>query len=161
MNDELERYLADAGPTGLFTRMARATLLMEALQHRALDPFDLRFIDFSVLRILQLAEPDHQLSPGELAELTLRSSGGVTQIVDRLTGRGLVERDADPRDRRKVVVRLTAEGLDLVGRAQTAYARERARVLSPLGDRELAEIDRAVGRLLTVLGDGAEAAVAS
>lgn len=161
MHDGLERYLADAGPTGLFTRMARATLLMEALQHRCLDPFDLRFIDFSVLRVLQLATPDHQLSPSELADLTLRSSGGITQIVDRLTDRGLVARSPDPGDRRKVVVRLTADGLRLVRRAQEAYAHERARVLAPLAPGELEAIDHAVTRLLDVLGDDAAGRVAS
>jgi DNA-binding MarR family transcriptional regulator len=161
MANELERYLADRGPTGLFTRLARATLLVEAFQHRCLDPFSLRFIDFSVLRVLELADPDHQLTPGELGALTLRSSGGITQIVDRLVGAGLVERRPDPGDRRKVVVHLTDHGARVVTDAQDAYARERARVLAPLGDDELAEIDRSVNRLIDVLEEDPAAEAAS
>ncbi|MCD9624777.1 MarR family winged helix-turn-helix transcriptional regulator [Rhabdothermincola salaria] len=161
MERELERYLADRGPTGLFTRLARATLLVEGFQHRCLDPFGLRFIDFSVLRVLDLAGEPHELSAGELADLTLRSTGGITQIVDRLAAAGLVVRRPDPSDRRRVVVGLTDAGLDLVRRAQQAYARERARVLAPLDDAELARLDDAVGRLIDVLEGDAAVEVAS
>ena len=40
---------------GLFTRLSRVGLLLDAFQHRCLDAFDIRFIDYSVLRVLQLA----------------------------------------------------------------------------------------------------------
>src|SRR3546814_8260819 len=70
-------YLSDPGPSGLFTRLARLGLLVDAFQHQALDGVGLRFIDFSVLRLLQLAGSPYQLSPSELAELTLRSTGAI------------------------------------------------------------------------------------
>ena len=35
---------------GLFTRLTRVGLLLDGFQHRVLDAFGLRFIDFSVLR---------------------------------------------------------------------------------------------------------------
>jgi DNA-binding MarR family transcriptional regulator len=141
---ELERF-AGPGQSGLLTRLSRVGLLLDAFQHRCLDQFDLRFVDFSVLRCLEIAGP---LSPGELAEITIRSTGGMTQIIDRLFSRGLVARAPDAKDRRKVVVDLTPKGRRLVEKAGAAYSEERARVLGPLSNGELHEIDGAVRRLL-------------
>jgi DNA-binding MarR family transcriptional regulator len=147
---DLERHLGDTGRSGLFTRLARVGLLLDDFQHRTLDPFGLRFVDFSVLRVLQLSG---DMTPSALADLTLRSTGGMTQIVDRLVRDGLVQRTPDPTDRRRVVVALTPKGRTLTTKAQRAYARERARVLGPLSERELEEVDVAVRRLLSLLSD--------
>lgn len=145
---DLARHLDDEGQSGLFTRLARVGLLLDAFQHRCLDQFGLRFVDFSVLRVLDLAG---EMTPSALAEVTLRSTGGMTQIVDRLVRDGLAGRTPSPADRRKVVVALTPKGKRLVDRAQASYARERARVLGPLTAPELAEVDRVVRRLLDLL----------
>lgn len=153
---DLDRHLEDRGQSGLFTRLARVGLLLDAFQHRCLDEFGLRFVDFSVLRVLELAG---DLTPSELAEVTLRSSGGMTQIIDRLVRAGLVGRTPSPSDRRKVVVALTPKGRLLVDRAQVTYSRERARLLGPLSDAELAEVDHAVRRLLDLFEDDAAPAV--
>jgi DNA-binding MarR family transcriptional regulator len=149
---DLANYLGDPGQSGLFTRLARVGLLLDAFQHRCLDEHGLRFVDFSVLRVLRISG---ELSPSELAELTLRSTGGMTQIVDRLVTSGLVGRRPDASDRRRVVVGLTPKGRRVVDRAQTTYGRERARVLGPLSDEELVEIDHAVRRLLALLTEDA------
>jgi len=111
-----------------------------------------------VLRVLILAEPDHQLLPTELSELLLRSSGGITQIVDRLEARGLLERSRDPADGRRVVVGLTPEGHRLGELASERYRAGRAAVLGPLEDAEAGEIDRSISRLLELLDAAAEQA---
>ncbi len=112
------RYLSEPGPMGLFTRLTRVGLLLDAFQHQCLDEFGLRFIDYSVLRVLQLAGPPYEMTPGELSDIVLRSSGGMTQILDRLERDALVERGSDRGDRRKVVVRLTDTGLQTAKRAE-------------------------------------------
>ena len=53
------------------------------------------------------------LSMGELAERLLCDASNVTGIVDRLESRGLVERQADPDDRRVRRLVLTADGREL------------------------------------------------
>ena len=142
---DLDRFTGP-GQSGLLTRLSRVGLLLDAFQHRCLDQFALRFIDFSVLRVLILS--DGAMTPSELAEITLRSTGGMTQIIDRLVADGLVRRTPDAGDRRKVVVALTPKGRRVVDKAGAAYEAERERVLGPLSDTELHEIDRAIRRLL-------------
>ena len=146
-----DRYLAEDGPSGLFTRLTRVGLLLEAFQHQCFDGFGLRFIDYSVLRVLHLADPPYRMTPSELTELLLRSSGGMTQILDRLESAGLVERSSDPGDRRRVLVGLTAKGLRTAEKANATYAAERNRILGVLSDAEVDRIDGAVRRLLDVL----------
>src|SRR5947209_3023279 len=148
---EIDRF-AGPGQSGVLTRLSRVGLLLDSFQHRVLDEFGLRFVDFSVLRVLVLGG---SMSPGELADITVRSTGGMTQIVDRLVRQGLVARKPDPHDRRKVVVGLTPKGQRLVERAGAVYERERGRVLGPLTDAELHDIDRAVRRLLELFEEDA------
>jgi DNA-binding MarR family transcriptional regulator len=147
----LRAYLDEPGAAGLFTRLTRAGLLLDAFQHRCLDGFGLRFVDYSVLRVLQVDGRPQPRSPSELAELVLRSSGGMTQILDRLERAGYVERTSDPDDRRKVVVRLTRAGLTVAREAGAAYAAARDDLLGELSDAEVRRMDAAVRRLLEVL----------
>jgi len=145
------RRLAEPGPQGLFTRLTRVGLLLDAFQHRVLDAFGLRFIDYSVLRVLQNTGAPYQAAAGELSELVLRSTGGMTQILDRLERLGLVRRLTDPSDRRKVLAELTDKGLDTAQRASAAYAQERRAVLKSLSAEEVEQVDAAVRLLLDVL----------
>jgi len=144
-------YLSEPGPQGLFTRLTRVGLLLDGFQHRVLDSFGLRFIDFSVLRVLQNLGTPYRAAAGELSEILLRSTGGMTQILDRLERLGLVRRLTDPSDRRKVLAELTEKGLDTAQRASTSYAQERRRILKSLYAEEVEKVDTAVRLLLDVL----------
>jgi DNA-binding MarR family transcriptional regulator len=146
-----DRFLAEPAAAGLFTRLTRVGLLLDGFQHRCLDRFGLRFIDYSVLRVLQLAGRPYRMSPTELADVVLRSSGGMTQILDRLERAGYVERTTDAGDRRKIAVGLTRDGLAVAREANAAYAAARDELLGGLSDAEVRRIDVAVRRLLEVL----------
>jgi DNA-binding MarR family transcriptional regulator len=149
--DVESQYLSEPGPLGLFTRLTRVGLLVDAFQHRCLDQFGLRFIDYSVLRVLHLSRAPYRMSPTELSEIVLRSSGGMTQILDRLEAEGLIARAADPSDRRKVLVGLTTGGLQTAERVNASYRDERERILAPLSSAEVEQLDGAIHRLLEVL----------
>src|SRR5262245_20787792 len=50
------------------------------------------------------------VTAGELADVTGLSTGAVTGVIDRLEAGGYVQREPDPADRRRVVVRPAGEG---------------------------------------------------
>jgi DNA-binding MarR family transcriptional regulator len=110
-----------------------------------------------VLRVLQLAGPPYRMSPTELSQTVVHSTGGMTQILDRLARADRVARAADPSDRRKVLVGLSTEGLRTAEKANASYAHERQQLLAALSPGEVEEIDHAIHRLLEVLGDDARA----
>lgn len=57
-----------------------------------------------------LAKHDGPLPLGELTRFVLLSQPALSRMVDRLAARGLVERHADPGDRRRVLIALSAAG---------------------------------------------------
>jgi DNA-binding MarR family transcriptional regulator len=154
-------YLSEPGAVGLFTRLTRVGLLVDAFQHRCLDEFGLLFVDYSVLRVLELIGEPYRMSPTELSEILLRSSGGMTQILDRLEKAGLVARAPDPDDRRKVMVVLTTEGMSTADAVDAVYKRAREQLLADLSNEEIEQLDAALRRLLDVLHDDANSRAAT
>lgn len=81
------------------------------------DHFGLHMTDLEVLDLIFLRK---QASAGELAEATGLSSGAVTALIDRLAGAGYVERAEDPRDRRRVIVRVRPDAIEPIKAAYMA-----------------------------------------
>ncbi len=145
------QFLSEPGAAGLFGRLGRVTLLLDDFMQRCFEPYGLRSIDFKVLRVLQVAGPPYQMSPTELSALVVRSTGGMTQILDRLEQAALVRRSPNPADRRKIIVGLTKKGLRLTDQANEGYVRRKAELLEALSAGEVVQVDEAVQSLLRVL----------
>lgn len=71
---------------------------------------------WDVLASLRRVGAPYRRSPTELYRALMRTSGGMTHLVDRLEREGLVERVANPDDRRGLLVGLTRKGRALVSR---------------------------------------------
>ena len=67
-----------------------------------------------VLIELRLAGPPFKLTPTQLYNRLLVTSGGITGRIDRLEERGLLCRSPDPLDRRSLLVQLTESGHELI-----------------------------------------------
>jgi MarR family transcriptional regulator, organic hydroperoxide resistance regulator len=76
----------------------------------AMGDLDLTPVQGIVLRRL---DPDRPTPMNELAEALACDASNVTGLVDRLEARGLVERRADPGDRRVRTLVLTPDGIAL------------------------------------------------
>jgi DNA-binding MarR family transcriptional regulator len=72
----------------------------------------------------------------------------MTNRVDRLAARGLVERHPDPSDRRGVLVRLTPEGKDAVDGAFTALLDAERELLADLSASDQKVLAGLLRRLL-------------
>ncbi|MEN0084600.1 MAG: MarR family transcriptional regulator, partial [Leifsonia sp.] len=81
---------------------------------------------------LRRAGAPYQLSPKSLLQQTLVSSGTMTNRIDRLVARGLVERRTDPNDGRGILVQMTAQGLTRVDAAITRLVDAEAELLGGL-----------------------------
>jgi len=96
------------------------------------------------------------LTPSELAERERVQRPTVTRVLARLEEAGLVERAADPGDRRCSLVSISAEGrelLDAVRARKDAFLARRIDALEP-ADREA--LDRAAAILERMLKEGGE-----
>ena len=67
--------------------------------------------------------PEGRLQNYELADAVLLSRSGLSRLVDRIAGAGLVRRSQCPGDRRGVHIELTDDGVETLGRMWPVYAR--------------------------------------
>jgi len=94
-----------------------------------------------------------KLRMGELAALEGVKMPTATSVVAGLVRIGLVERLADPNDRRRVLVDLTSDGRSQIAALAAERDREFARLLADLGPEDrnlLAAAAPAMSRLLAV-----------
>ncbi len=112
-----ERPELDVTPLEILSRVSRLARRLDLARGAAFAEHGLDGWEFDVLSALRRAGEPYELSPGQLVAETLVTSGTMTNRVDRLLTRGLVERHPDPRDRRGVIVRLTPAGTKAVDAA--------------------------------------------
>jgi MarR family transcriptional regulator, 2-MHQ and catechol-resistance regulon repressor len=77
----------------------------------AYQTYDLNLAQVDVLVALASAQ-ETTLTCSEIAEKTLITKGGITGVLDKLEARGLVRRTPSRDDRRSILVRLTAKGVE-------------------------------------------------
>ena len=135
----------DVTPLCVFSRVSRLSRHLDLTRREAFAAQGLDVWEFDVLAALRRNGAPYELSPGALIHETLSTSGTMTNRIDRLAARGLVERLPDPRDRRGVRVRLTEEGRASVEGALSSlveHERSLLTVLSPEQTDEIASLLR-------------------
>ncbi|TQK69620.1 MULTISPECIES: MarR family winged helix-turn-helix transcriptional regulator [unclassified Nocardioides] len=143
-----ERSDLDLGPVSVFSRISRLAHHVDRARRHAFTTHDIESWEFDVLAALRRAGEPYELSPGRLLRETLVTSGTMTNRVDRLTTRGLVERHPDPTDRRGVLVRLTPDGKDAVDGAFAALLDAERELLTGLSVDDQADLAGLLRRLL-------------
>ncbi|WP_052702868.1 MarR family winged helix-turn-helix transcriptional regulator [Paenibacillus beijingensis] len=83
-------------------------------------------------------EAPEGMKASDLSQYLRVTSPTVTQQVNVLEARGLLERAADPADRRVVRIRLTEEGLRLTGIAEQAVHENTRSLIAHLGEERAA-----------------------
>jgi MarR family 2-MHQ and catechol resistance regulon transcriptional repressor len=147
--DALPLSAETAAALHLWVVLARAFAALAACASRDVARYGLTPSEFGVLETLYHRGP---LLLGDLQRKQLVSSGGMTYLVDRLAGRGLVERRECRTDRRARYAALTPEGEALIRRVFPEHA---ALMQAALGGLDAGE-QRAATELLRRLGLHAE-----
>ena len=147
-----ERPELDASPILVIGRIHRLAIALDVELLRVYSAHGLGDGDFDVLATLRRSGRPHELTPGELVEQTMVTSGAVTKRVDRLEGLGLVERRVSSSDRRGRIVALTPAGRRLIDRAMPQHLANEARLLEPLTARERDLLAGLLGKLAISLG---------
>jgi MarR family transcriptional regulator, organic hydroperoxide resistance regulator len=109
------------------------------LSQRAADALGLHPTDMQFINLLDLLGA---MTPGALSQCSGLSSGGVTVVLDRLEAAGYVRREANPRDRRSVLVRLQAVPQRRVDAGYRSAQKQFAAVADELSEAELEVILR-------------------
>ena len=112
---------------------------------RALAPFDLSNEQFNALRILRGAgERGHPTL--EISRRLISRAPNITRLLDKLIEKKLATRERDSADRRQAFVRITADGLALLKKADRAVEAVMDK-LTALGGPELRQASALLDRV--------------
>jgi len=108
--------------------------------------------------LLHLFQTDEECKMSDLAEATHLSAASLTGVVDRLLEKQLVERTRHERDRRQVMVVVTARGRELIVEIRQARREQMQAALAHLDGGEidalLSTLDRVLAGMVRVLERG-------
>ncbi|MCO5972741.1 MarR family winged helix-turn-helix transcriptional regulator [Actinoallomurus soli] len=148
-----ERPDLDAWPMGIIGRINRLSRLVDRELKDFFAAHGLEHWEFDVLATLRRSGPPYALTAGALNRAAMVTSGAITNRIDRLAAKGLVERVPDEQDRRSVRVRLTERGRALVDEVVGLHVANEARLLASLSPDRRMELADLLRDLLESFGD--------
>ena len=151
-----ERPGIDVSGMAVIGRLTRLDRLIRPRLAEVFDRHDLEAWEFDVLATLLRNGPPHRLTPGQLLDSMMIASGTMTNRIDRLERRGLVERRPSPDDGRQVLVALTRRGRRIVDAALVDHAANELEIISALDPDQQEQLIDLLRRLTAALEVGAD-----
>jgi DNA-binding MarR family transcriptional regulator len=137
--------VADDDPAALGDLLMRAARTLRRRFSAVLEPWELSPHQARALRVVTAG---NGVRLSELAEALRIAPRSATEVADGLQDRGLVERAADPSDRRAVVLTATAAGRQVQREVDDARAADAAELFARLSAADRADLTRIL-RILT------------
>ena len=154
--DEVDRLIAawkrerpdlDLSPLAVLSRITRIARHLDIARRDAFG--DLENWGFDVLAALRRAGEPHQLSPGQLMQETLVTSGTMTNRLDRLEELQLITREPDPSDGRGSLLTLTRAGMRAVDSAMEDLLENERELLQNLSAKDREVLADLLSKLVT------------
>ncbi len=118
---------------------------------KKLKKYGLSPATLNVLLILSRSYPEG-CKQSRVSGLLFVSRANVTGLIDNLVRRGLARRQADPKDRRVWIVKITPKGQSLLSVYLPGHYREIGRLAGILGAKEKAAFDHSLEKLRSRIG---------
>lgn len=129
-------------------RLFRAREMLFANARTIVEQYELSVGEFEVLASLRKYGEPYELTPSNICQANLVSSGGLTKVLNNLEERGYVSRKVNEQDQRSRVVKLTKQGQKLIEEALSAVLARHEKTLSnTLEKKERQELDRLLIKL--------------
>lgn len=142
-----ERPDVDSRPMAVCGDVWRAAeRLRQGVTANAAD-YDLDIAGLDVLLTLRRHGREGALSPSALAQDMMLSSSAMTNRLDRLEARGLVERRTDPDDRRGLRIVLTGKGFSVADDLVVSHVQTEERLLGALTLKERDQLRALLGKV--------------
>ncbi|GGR06324.1 MarR family transcriptional regulator [Streptomyces cinereoruber] len=143
----------DLWPVELFARIQRLARVVDKSAKATAAAHGVEHGEFDVLTTLQRSGPPYALTAGAFLKASMVTSGAITNRIDKMEAKGLVERVRESDDRRTVKIRLTARGHEVTRVAFADHLANYAQLLAGV-DRGLVEkTAQGLRQVLEALGD--------
>ena len=141
----------DPAPVAIVARIGRIAAYFDQSTNALMGEHGLSRSSWDVLASLRRAGPPYELSPTELYQALMRSSGAMTNRLRRLEHAELIERRPDPGDGRGRLVRLTERGRKLVDEIAPIHLDNEERLLAGLTNDDRRTLENLLRRLASGL----------
>ena len=121
-----------------FLDLLRTTDILTRGPAQVLKAAEVSATQYNVLRILRGAEGG--LTCTEIGNRMITRDPDITRLLDRLEKRALISRCRETKDRRAVLVRITADGFGLLARLDGPIQEVHRKQLGHLGHKRLREL---------------------
>ncbi len=161
--DEVDRLIAawkrehpdlDLTPLSVLSRITRISRHLDIARRDAFG--ELENWGFDVLAALRRAGAPHQLSPGQLMQETMVTSGTMTNRLDHLEDLQLITREPDPSDGRGSLVTLTKSGIRAVDAAMEELLSNERKLLKELANKDQVHLAELLSALVSKLDSEVE-----
>ena len=149
---KLQRPDLDLSPFEILSRITRISRQLDIARRDAFA--DIEIWGFDVLAALRRAGAPYQLSPGQLMQETMVTSGTMTNRLDHLENSKLITRQPDPDDGRGSLVTLTPAGIRAVDTALAELLEREHQLLSGLTKDQKSELANLLSQLASNFDDG-------
>lgn len=133
---------------GIVGRILRSAHYLQQQLQKVSAQYDLPSGGFDVLASLRRQGPPYQLSPTQLYQELLITSGAITYRLDRLEELDLIKRIADPEDRRGMLVGLTKKGKEQIELLLEKHIEKEEELLKNLSAEKRQDITQGLSKLL-------------
>ncbi|MCX5585929.1 MarR family winged helix-turn-helix transcriptional regulator [Streptomyces erythrochromogenes] len=140
-------------PVEVLARIQRMNRILDKHLKAFAAERDLEVGEVDILFTLRRSGPPYALTAGALIPAAMVTSGAITNRIDRMEAKGLVERVRDGQDRRTVRIRLTEQSIALTESLFEDHLRHYAELLAPLDPATCATLAQALRTLLEAGGD--------
>ncbi len=144
-----ERRQLNTKPMATIGRVMRLSIVFGREMEKTFKSFGLNFASFDVLATLRRAGEPYALSPGDLIESTMVTSGTMTNRIDQLAKNGLVKRLQSKYDKRSVLISLTEKGFDVIDAAIGKHVETQEKLTSMLTKKEQESLDKILRKMTT------------
>ena len=161
--DEVDRLIAawkrerpdlDLTPLSVLSRITRISRHLDIARRDAFG--ELENWGFDVLAALRRAGAPYQLSPGQLMQETMVTSGTMTNRLDHLEDLELITRQPDPSDGRGSLVTLTKSGIRAVDAAMEELLSNERKLLKELTGKDREQLADLLSSLVSKLDRAVE-----
>ena len=147
-----ERPELDARAMSGVGRIMRVGHMLGLRINRLIKPFRITYTDLDLLATLRRSGEPFTLTPEQLRQSVLLTSGAMTAAIDRLEKKGHIKRRQDSKDRRVRRISLSAQGRALIDEVIELRFKEAEDALSALTQSERERLYGLLRKLAGSLG---------
>ncbi|MGF1718812.1 MarR family transcriptional regulator [Vibrio kyushuensis] len=137
-----EKPELDTQPMAMLGRLLRVSKHLETHVAEKHKQYDLKLGEFDVLATLRRSGKPYSLTPSELIDSMMLTSGAMTNRLDKLEKKRLIERTHSKEDRRSVFVKLTKDGLVLIDEMMTEHVAVQTSLVDSLSPTQKKQLNQ-------------------